>query len=138
MSTSTLFQRIRADPIPFVTTTQFNKIMGKLRVDMESRFSALRQQSTQAEPSTSSRSLSLERISELMLDKVLKDESLMAAYPNLYNGLLDLEAQPPATTPVTNQVLKVEKEMTKLNSEAIKLITILSSRVTELESHCRP
>lgn len=73
-----------------------------------------------------------------MLDKILNDESLMIAHPNLYNGLLDPEAQPPTTTPVTNQVLKVEKEMTKLNSEAIKLITILSSRVMELESQCRP
>ena len=49
-----------------------------------------------------------------MLDKILNDESLMAAHPNLYNGLLDPEAKPPAPTPITNQFLNVEKEQVEL------------------------
>jgi hypothetical protein len=73
-----------------------------------------------------------------MLDKILNDESLMAAHPNLYSGLLDPKAQPLTPTPVTNQVQDVEIEMTKLNSKAINLIKKLSSIVTKLESQCHP
>lgn len=112
--------------------------MVKLRADMESRFAAQRQSTTQVKPSTSSRSLSLERISELMLDKILNDESLIEANPNLYNGLLEPEAQPPTPTQAKRQVLNLQKQMNKLNSEAIKVIKKFSSRVVELETQCRP
>lgn len=73
-----------------------------------------------------------------MLDKILNDESLMEAHPNLYNGLLEPESQPPAPTQADNQILNLQKQMTKLNSGAIKIIKKLSSGVIELESQCRP
>jgi hypothetical protein len=39
-----------------------------------------------------------------MLDKILNDGSLLEAHPNLYSGLLEPEAQPPAPTQAENQI----------------------------------
>ncbi|PWA65726.1 heat-shock protein 80 [Artemisia annua] len=138
MSTSTLFQRIRAKPIPFVTKTHFDEVMENIRADMESRFTAQRQSDSQAGPSSSRRILPLERLSELMLDKFLNDSALLQAHPNIYNGLVEPEAPPPSPTQADNQIKNLEKMMLKQNSETIKLVQRLSSRDVELESQCRP